>query len=272
MGAVELTVSDLERSLRYYREAIGLCVLEHGAGRASLGAGETELLVLVEEPGARPARGHTGLFHFALRVPERPSLARWFAHAARDGVQLSGASDHFYSEALYLRDPDYHGIEIYSDRPRELWEGTGRGGTERLDLDDLLGGLDDPAAEPFDGLPDGTDMGHVHLCVAGIPETVEFYRDLLGFDVMSQGPSAAFLSAGGYHHHVGTNTWETLGASPPPAGTAALRHATIVLPGANERDRVSARVAEAGLELGEHPEGPLVRDPSGIALVLAARA
>src|SRR5207247_2239125 len=123
MGVVELTVSDLDRSLSYYRDAIGLEVLERDDGRARLGADSHELLAFVEEPGARPADGYTGLYHFALLVPERTALARWLAHAARERVALTGLSDHFVSEALYLRDPDGHGIEIYADRPREVWQG-----------------------------------------------------------------------------------------------------------------------------------------------------
>ena len=123
VGPVELTVSDLERSRSYYEQVVGLRVLEHGGSRMSLGTDGTELLVLVEEPGARPAVGHTGLFHFALLVPDRPSLARWLAHAGRDRVPLTGLSDHFVSEAIYLSDPDRHGIEIYADRPRQVWEG-----------------------------------------------------------------------------------------------------------------------------------------------------
>ena len=272
MGAVHLTVADLVRSLDYYRTAIGLDVLAEGGGRASLGAGEAELLVLVEERGARPAEGYTGLFHFALLVPDRSSLARWLAHASRDGVQLSGLSDHSVSEAIYLRDPDHHGIEIYADRPRDRWSDRidSMMGTAPLDVDSLLGELDDPAAEPFDGLPSGTRMGHVHLCASAIPEEIEFYRDVLGFDVtLTLGDQAAFLSAGGYHHHVGANVWQSRGASPPPPGTAALRHATIVLPTSGDLDAVTARVGAAGKELEDHPGGTLVRDPSGNSLVLA---
>ena len=263
MGAVELTVSDLGRSLDYYRSAVGLEVLEQENGRASLGADGRELLVLVEEPGARSAVGYTGLYHFALLLPERVDLARWLAHAARDRVQLTGLSDHFVSEALYLSDPDGHGIEIYWDRPRSAWEGRvgARLTTQPLDTEDLLGELDDPASEPFDGLPAGTTMGHVHLKVSSIPDTLAFYRDRLGFGLMAElGNSAAFLAAGGYHHHVGANTWESAGASRPPAGTAALRHATIVLPDEAERDRVLGRVGG---------EGTTVVDPSGIRLLLA---
>jgi catechol 2,3-dioxygenase len=270
-GAVHLTVSDLARSVGYYRSAVGLETLEEGAGRATLGTNDGELLVLVEDPGARPGAGHTGLYHFALLLPERSQLAAWLAHAARDQIPLVGLSDHFVSEALYLADPDGHGIEIYWDRPRETWEGRvwERLTTMPLDVDGLLGELDDPGTEPFERLPDGTAMGHVHLKVAGIPETIEFYRNVLGFGLTAQlGEQAAFLSAGGYHHHIGTNTWESAGAPPPPPGTAALRHATIVLPSAPARSEVAARVETAGLPLEDHGDGPLVRDPSGNALVL----
>ena len=245
LGAVSLTVVDLERSLAYYEQAVGLKTLERAGQRASLGTGDRELLELVEEPDARPAVGYTGLYHFALLVPERADLARWLAHAARDRQPIVGLSDHFVSEAIYLSDPDGHGIEIYWDRPRELWEGRvgERMTTLPLDVDTLLGELDDPAAEPFDALATGTVMGHVHLKVAVIPDTVAFYRDLLGFGLMAQlGPQAAFLSAGGYHHHIGANTWESGGAPPPPAKTASLRHATIVLPDQTERDRLITRL------------------------------
>jgi catechol 2,3-dioxygenase len=274
-GPVQLTVADLERSLAYYGSAIGLEALERESGRASLGAVTRELLVLVEQPGARPAHGHTGLYHFALLVPERHDLARWLAHAARDRVSLVGLSDHFVSEAIYLSDPDGHGIEIYCDRPRDAWEGTvdARMTTLPLDVQSLLGELEDPDTEPFEGLPEGTVMGHVHLKVASILETVGFYRDVLGFGLMAQlGPQAAFLAAGGYHHHIGANTWESAGAPPPPPGTAALRHATIVLPDAGERERVLARVERAGSPTREDTDGdgtPFVLDPSGNALRLA---
>jgi catechol 2,3-dioxygenase len=272
VGAVHLTVSDLTRSLDYYRGALGLGVLGEGSGRASLGANGRELLVLVEEPGARPAAGYTGLYHFALRVPERAELAAWLAHAARYRVPLVGLSDHFVSEALYLSDPDGHGIEIYWDRPREIWEG--KVGTTLttmpLDVDDLLGVLDDPATEPFDGLPAGTAMGHVHLKVSSIPETIEFYRDVLGLDLTAQlGDQAAFLSAGGYHHHVGANTWESAGATAPPPGTAGLRHATVVLPDEPARADVVAAVESAGLPVDDQDGEPLVHDPSGNAFVVA---
>jgi catechol 2,3-dioxygenase len=260
MGAVHLTVADLDRSLAYYESQIGLRVHARDEGRAQLGTGGEDLLVLTEEPGARPADGFSGLFHFALLVPERVDLARWLAHAARDRVGLSGLSDHFVSEAIYLRDPDHHGIEIYADRPRERWEGqVERLTTLPLDTNDLLATLEDPLAEPFDGLAGGTVMGHVHLCIADVAESVRYYRDVVGFGLMVQlGDQAAFLSAGGYHHHLGGNTWQSAGRPYAPEGHARLTQMTIVLPDDASRAAVAERVG--GVE---------VRDPSGIPIVLS---
>jgi catechol 2,3-dioxygenase len=272
MGPVELSVGDLDRTLDYWQSVVGLRVLERENGTASLGT-DRELVRFVEEPGARPVEGHTGLYHVALLVPDRPSLARWLAHAARDAVRLEGLSDHYVSEALYLRDPDRHGVEIYADRPRDIWEEKVSQvmTTGPIDVENLLSELDDPATEPFDGLPDGTVVGHTHLRVADIPATVEFYRDVLGMDVTAQlGPAAAFLSAGGYHHHVGANTWESRGAGPAGEGFATLRHAAIVLPDTGERDRVAGRVADTGQEPEAREDGVLVRDPSQNPLLLTA--
>jgi catechol 2,3-dioxygenase len=273
VGPVHVTVSELERSLGFYRQALGLDVIGGAEnGRASLGTGGHELLVLVEEAGARPSHGHTGLFHFALLLPERADLARWLAHARRERVPLAGLSDHYVSEAIYLSDPDGHGIEIYADRPREVWGGevAARMTTLPLDVASLFSELEDPATAPFDGLPAGTRMGHVHLKVASIPEAVSFYRDVLGFALTAQlGEQAAFLAAGGYHHHLGANTWESAGASPPPPGSAALRHATIVLPDGAERDRVVERLVEGGHPPTLDGPDPRVADPSGNVLVLA---
>jgi catechol 2,3-dioxygenase len=260
MGAVHLTVADLDRSLAYYETQIGLRVHARDDGRAELGTGGDDLLVLTEEPGAEPADGYSGLFHLALLVPERIDLARWLAHAARDRVPLTGLSDHFVSEAIYLRDPDHHGIEIYADRPRELWEGQVgmRLTTEPLDTNDLLATLEDPASEPFDGLAGGTVMGHVHLCVAEVEQTVEYYRDVVGFGLMAQlGDQAAFLSAGGYHHHLGGNTWQSAGRPYAPEGHARLTQMTIVLPDEVSRDALAERLG-----------GTEVRDPSGIPVAL----
>jgi catechol 2,3-dioxygenase len=266
MGAVHLTVADLDRSLSYYENAIGLRVHGRQNGTARLGAGGEDLLVLAEQPGAQPSEGYSGLFHFALLVPTRADLARFLAHAARDGVALTGLSDHDVSEAIYLRDPDHHGIEIYADRPRERWEGRVAElmTTRPLDTDDLLGVLADPATEPFGGLAAGTVMGHVHLCVADLRETIGFYRDVLGFDLTARlGDQAAFLSAGGYHHHLGANTWQSRGAAFAPPDRARLTRATIVVPGDDAVEAAAALPGAARIEAGV-----ALHDPSGNPLLV----
>lgn len=272
LGAVHLSVSDLARSVSYYRDAVGLALLDEQPGGARLGVGSRELLRLVELPGATPEVPSTGLYHFALLLRERADLASWLLHAIRDRVTLTGLSDHFVSEALYLTDPDGHGIEIYWDRPRELWEGqvASRMTTAPLDVDSLIGELHEPPAGPFEGLPAGAVMGHVHFKVSDVAETVAFYRDVLGFGLMAQlGGSAAFLGAGGYHHHIGANTWESAGASPPGPGHTSLLMATLVVPDTPERERVAARVREAERPLHDSEAGPILEDPSGNRLLLA---
>jgi catechol 2,3-dioxygenase len=261
MGPVELSVSDLERSLGYWQNTIGLEVLARDSGRASLGV-DRELVRLVEERGARSARGHAGLYHVALLLPARRDLANWLAHAGRDQVGLEGLSDHAVSEAIYLRDPDEHGIEIYADRPREQWEGRVRElmTTVPLDVESLFGELEEPRVP----LPEGTVVGHTHLCVSEIEPTVDFYRDVIGMDLMAQlGPMAAFLSSGGYHHHIGANVWESRGRPQAPEGTARLRSATLVCDSEAELEGVAARAA------AEVDEGTVrLRDPSGNSLAL----
>ena len=274
VGAVELGVADLRRSVGYYTRSIGLRLQAETEGAAALGAGGETLVRLVEQRGAVASPRSTGLFHLALRVPDRPSLARWLAHAARERVALQGMSDHFVSEAVYLGDPDGHGIEVYRDRPRAHWEGeVARMTTLPLNVTDLFSELEDPATEPFDGLPGGTDMGHVHLQVRDVREAVAFYRDVIGFELMATyGGQAAFLAAGGYHHHVGVNSWNSEGSGPPAAGAAALRQMTIVLPGADALGEADERLGAAGVVRTEHERGLLVRDPSGVPLLLAIAA
>ncbi len=259
MGLVELSVSDLDRSLAYWQDTVGLRVLSRENGTAELGVDEP-LVRFVEEPGATSAQGYTGLFHVALLVPDRASLGRFLAHVVRDGIEVAGLSDHVVSEAIYLRDPDYHGIEIYADRPRETYEGrvAETMTTIPLDTDSLLAEAGDA---DFDGLPSGTTVGHVHLCVDDIDEMLGFYRDKLGMGVTAHRPGgmAAFLSAGGYHHHLGGNTWESRGAEHAPEGTARLLRFTIVLPDEAELERVAERIG-----------GTEVSDPAGNPLVLVA--
>jgi catechol 2,3-dioxygenase len=270
MGAVALTVSDLGRSLAYYEKIIGLRLLRQEGDVAHLGAGTAELLTLHEQKGALPAPRHTGLFHFALLVPTRRDLALILRHLAQNGANL-GASDHGVSEALYLNDPDGHGIEIYRDRPRSEWpmaNGELEMVTAQLNAPAILAEMG--AQDVWQGLPEGTVMGHVHLQVADIPTAEQFYTQVIGFDPMQRyGRQASFVSAGGYHHHLGFNTWNSGRATPPPAGSAALTHYTIVLPDTAARDEVVERLTAAYIPTQPHQNGLFFHDPFHIGVVLA---
>jgi catechol 2,3-dioxygenase len=264
IGLVSLSVADLARSLAYYQHNIGLAVLDSGDGSATLGTGTTPLLRLQETPGARLVRRATGLYHFALRVPTRRDLARVIVHFAETRTPIDGASDHLVSEALYLSDPDGHGIEVYHDRPRSAWydaNGAFRMDTIRLDIEAILGELE--AGEPaWSGLAAGTDMGHIHLQVADIAAAERFYIGVLGFERMAGMPSASFLSAGGYHHHIGMNTWAGVGAPAPPEGAARLLSYELRLPSAAALDAVLERVRAVGIALVEQGQAWALRDPS----------
>jgi len=239
LGAVHLTVADLDRSVGFYQDALGLRQARREDGVAALGAGAGDLVVLHEEPGARPAGRHAGLYHFALLYPERDELARAGQRLAVARTPISGASDHGVSEAIYLSDPDGNGIELYADRPRDAWPPPGPGErvgmfTRPLDLDGLLATVADD--EPVRHAGDGLVMGHMHLHVGDLAAARAFYVDGLGFEPMAEYPGALFLATGGYHHHLGVNTWRGEGVAPAPAGTAGLREWTLVLgPGTEER-------------------------------------
>src|SRR3954470_21116085 len=269
MGSVHLTVSNIGRSLDYYERVVGLQVHEREDGTARLGTGGEDLLVLHEQPGAEPAPRNTGLFHFALLLPSRHDLARWLARAVKQEVRFEGMSDPLVSEAVYLGDPDWHGIEIYRDRPRDEWERDGefvRMATLPLDVQGVLSALDGAETE-LGRLPRDPTMGHAHLQVADIGASESFYTGQIGFDVQARyGDQATFMSAGGYHHHVGGNVWNSRGASPPPAGSAALRHFTVLLPDEQELERVAARIPGAVRADGG---GVAVEDPSRNKLLLA---
>jgi catechol 2,3-dioxygenase len=228
MGRVSLTVADLTRSEAFYRDALGMGVLDRAPGTLTLSAnGRTVLLHLTERPGARPKPGRaTGLYHFALLVPSRRDLGRWLRHYLEAGYPVPGSSDHLVSEAIYLADPDGNGIEVYRDRPRLDWNwdhGNVRMAVDPLDLRALLTEAATDT-EPWTGIAPGTVMGHVHLHVADLAAAKAFYVDLLGFDITTEAlPGALFVSAGGYHHHMGLNIWAGQGASPAPAEAAGLR-------------------------------------------------
>jgi catechol 2,3-dioxygenase len=272
VGAVELTVTDLDRSVDFYEASIGLRLHRREGNRAALGAGGEDLLVLVEDPNARPAGRHSGLYHFALLHPSRLELARAAARLAVTRTRISGASDHNISEAIYLPDPDDNGIELAADRGRETWgdlaDSTTIGGPAPLDLAGLMSLVQDEEPQPY--VAPETVVGHVHLHIGDIDRSLAFYRDVIGFQVMTLLDSAAFVAAGGYHHHLGLNIWRGRGAPPVPAGVVGLRRWTIVIPedGAALRERVIA----AGAPYEDTPDGLLVRDPWDIPLLVVAQS
>jgi catechol 2,3-dioxygenase len=274
VGRVTLTVRDLAVVREFYERVVGLREIETGEGCVLLGAGETPLVELVEDPEAppRPPRT-TGLFHLAILVPDRAELARSLRRLVEARWPLAGASDHLVSEALYLGDPEGNGIEIYRDRPSEEWQRDGdelRMATLPLDLNDLLGELDgEPVGES--AVSQGTRMGHVHLNVADLATSERFYADLLGLDVTARAyPGALFLSAGGYHHHIGLNTWRGEGVPPPPAGALGLRTFELTLPSPEALADTVARLRAGGAEVDYATEGEaLSRDPASNAVRLA---
>jgi catechol 2,3-dioxygenase len=252
IGAVGLRVADADRVSRFYEDAIGLQALERSGDTTRLGAGDETLVELIEDPAAPPRPpGTTGLFHLAILVPNRLELARALRRVATAGGRFTGASDHLVSEALYLNDPEGNGIEIYRDRPREEWRHTNGDlemATLPLDVEALLEELRGEAPDAA-GMPPDTRIGHVHLNVAELPGAEAFYAGGLGLDVTVRGyPGALFLSAGGYHHHVGLNTWAGEGAPPPPPGARGLAWFELVVPSADERGRAERRLREAGFE------------------------
>jgi catechol 2,3-dioxygenase len=271
IGAVELTISDLDRSAAFYTERIGLKLHERHNGAARFGAGAADLLVLHENREARRVARTTGLYHFAILVPTRPDLAHVLHHIAATETPVQGFADHLVSEAIYLPDPDGNGIEIYRDRPRSEWpveNGQLAMATDPLDLDDLIASLAGRDPE-FPGLPAGTVIGHMHLHVRDIPEAERFYHDLIGLDIMARyGPAASFMSAGGYHHHLGVNTWAGQGAPAPPPDAVGLRHFELVLPDQPALDEVVSRLKSANQPVGGHQSGVLSRDLSGNTLLL----
>jgi catechol 2,3-dioxygenase len=276
VGSVALTVSELDRSRAFYERSIGLRATELDDGTLALGvAGEEPLIELRGDTSApRLNRRATGLYHLAILVPTRLDLAFALARLAETRWPLDGASDHLVSEALYLSDPDGNGIEIYRDRPRTDWtyvDDRLEMSTLALDLNDVLGELR-VATELQADAPSGTTIGHVHLQVADIPEAEAFYHGVLGFDVMARAyPGALFVSAGGYHHHIGLNTWHSAGAGPAPQGSVGLRSFAIDLPDQQQLAAVLARIDAAAIPSTQLPGGVLVRDPVGNGVVLRVR-
>jgi len=265
IGRVRLQVGDLDRSLAYYAGLLGFRVLERAPGRAELGVDDT-LIELVEHEGAKhvPHRGRTGLFHFAILLPDRASLGRMLGRLYATGIH-TGMADHAVSEALYLTDPDGLGIEIYADRPRDSWRANGQElhmVTEPLDVESLNRAAGDI---PWTGMPGGTTIGHVHLHVRDINEAVKFYHEALGFDLMVWSyPGAVFLSAGGYHHHLGANIWAGSGAQPPAQDEAQLLSWDLVLPTEAAVEAAAKQMKGSGSKVEALGGGAVsLADPSG---------
>jgi catechol 2,3-dioxygenase len=291
IGGVHLTVADLEGQIAFYEQVIGLKLLRRDGGTASLGgdgdegsAPDEELLRLSEVRGARRAKGRTGIYHFAILLPSRKELGRVIARLFSLRYPNS-PTDHVMTQTTYLEDPEGNTIEIYADTPEEGVMGVVKGefiarrvngipssGRDPLDVEALFRMLtpEDRLDEP---MPAETKMGHVHLYVADLDETMHFYHDILGFDNMGIGRSfrMGMVSAGGYHHHIGFNTWLGEGAPPPPAEALGLRYFKVVLPDGDELGKLLERVQGAGVTTLEMEDGVLVRDPSQNGVLLSVQ-
>ena len=267
LGAVHLQVADLARSLAYYERVIGLRPLgSSDDDTASLGVpGDREpLVVLHQRAGAEPVprRGRLGLYHFAILLPNREALGRFIAHLAAIGA-YAGMSDHLVSEAVYLTDPDGLGIEVYADRPRESWRlanGNLEMATLTLNAADLVRASRGIA---WDGMPPGTRIGHVHLFVSDLAQAERFYHEGLGLDkVLLDFPGALFMSAGGYHHHLGTNTWAA-GAPRAEPSDARMLEWSVVVPTAQDVESTAGALADAGATVSRSGESVTAIDPWG---------
>lgn len=268
---VHLKVTELERSLTFYKEIIGLKVLSQTEKSAILTAdGKTPLVTIGEPDGVTSKESRrSGLYHFALLLPSRADLAACLKHLVESGYPLQGASDHLVSEAIYLGDPDGNGIEIYADRPAERWQWMNDSiemDTVALDVEDLFSQW---KGGEWQGLPAGTIMGHIHLHVADLREAERFYCEGLGFEIVTRyGGQALFISTGKYHHHIGLNTWNGVGASAPSNTSAGLEHYTIVFPSDEERQKAVERLDKLNVSVEVMENGLQIKDPSGTKIKL----
>ncbi|GAB4245454.1 MAG: catechol 2,3-dioxygenase [Thermoleophilia bacterium] len=285
LGPVSLTVSNLERELRFYETALGLRVIFGKAEKVLLAAGGKPLVELVERPGAARVRPSAGLYHLALRYPRRGDLGRVLLRLSERGAGILGASDHGVSEAVYLSDPEGNGIELYWDRPREEWPT--RGGQIRfsngpLDIRALVALAQEESERLEPGPSESLDnvvLGHVHLQVGDLEAADRFYVDLLGFEKKAEFPGQAhFVAAGDYHHHLAYNVWAGRGVVAPPPGSRGLRFFTLLLPSEEDLQQLLGRLREARrpeekrrVSGAEGQEGVLVHDPSGNGVLLAAQ-
>ena len=281
LGRVVLTVANLDNQIAFYQQALGFRLHWQKVNRAGLGAGGEDLLELVEQPGVRRYQRTTGLYHFAIVFPSRLELARAVARLFSLKIRNS-PTDHIMTKTTYLNDPEGNGIELYAESPEDGWFGVENGnfiarradgspsdGREPLDLEALFSLLKDDHRLDLP-LPNETRLGHVHLHVRDVQEAVDFYHGLIGFDVMGQSSTfqAAFVSAGGYHHHIGLNTWQGAGAPPPPADAVGLQYFSVKLPDPQTLAQIRDRLAAAGVPVNQSDEGLLLQDPSKNGVLL----
>ncbi|WP_339149389.1 MULTISPECIES: VOC family protein [unclassified Sutcliffiella] len=266
VGEVMIKVENLQRSIEFYTNVIGFKVLEHTESKAVFSAdGQTPLLTIEQPKGIKPKQPRTtGLYHFALLLPSRADLGSIIHHFIDNGVRLQGASDHLVSEALYLSDPDGNGIEIYRDRPAEEWNWNGSEvemASIALDVEELLKEGKDT---PWDGLPEATVMGHIHLHVSGLKDTEHFYTEGLGFEVVTRyGAQALFISTGRYHHHIGLNTWNGVGTSAPAGNTVGLEWFSLMFSSEEKKLAAVERLTSLGSEVERVDGEYFAKDPSG---------
>lgn len=272
LGHVHYTAANLERQIEFYQNVLGFKLHRRDGQTAALGAGGEDLLRLTELPEAHRARGTTGLYHTAFLVPTRWELAQLLRRIAETQTPIQGMVDHHTHLAIYLPDAEGNGIELAWDYPREQWPNLADMfalGNGPLEPEDLFAEIQRNPA-PWPGAAPETKVGHVHLHVSNLDEAAHFYHDVLGFDIIiaEKRIGAVFLSAGGYHHHIGLNIWKGVGAPPPPPDAIGLRHFTVILPDAAELERVVARIRQAGIETEQTEAGVLVRDPSQNGVLL----
>lgn len=272
IGRVTLAVRELERVADFYRSALGLQDVARGDDRILLGVGDDGFLQLLGRPTARVVPGSaSGLFHTAFLLPTRGDLGRWLEHAASIGLQLEGASDHGVSEAVYLSDPEDNGIEVYVDRPREEWpirDGGLQMTTQRLSLPDVLQAA---GSTSWTGVPTRTHVGHVHLRVGDLSAATRFYRDVLGLELMVQLPSAAFLSSGGYHHHIAANVWHSRGSGLRAHDEAGLASIEWHARDPHSIELIAARAHKSDAPIDSLHDGISLSDPAGNRVEISHR-
>ena len=284
IGHISLTVANLENQIAFYQQVLGFQLHSQDSNQAILGTGERELLHLLEQPNSKRYQGVTGLYHVAFLFPDRRELARAMAHLFALKYQ-NHPTDHIMTKTTYLDDSEGNGIELYCESPEDGWMGMENGefiarrtdgsvssGIEPLDVEALFSHLkeDDKLDIP---IPKETRIGHVHLHIRDVDEAVDFYHGLIGFDVMGKAKAmrAAFVSAGGYHHHVGLNTWQGEGAPSPPSDALGLRHFSIELPDQAALDKVTGRLEAGGVLADQTEAGLLLHDPSNTGVILTKK-